>query len=160
MSAPQCCGYRSMSASVRRAMLVVQQPHGIGEETSVAFSFTVTPHQADLNVWGLPARDRGARAFRIQSRHKTLSEDVWPDTAALYFAKLEAQAPLVTGDYTWRVDSPASSHSVPMPWSAGITYWRASSVLGEWPEYVCAEDPFSYFPGRKAAVPAADNPGF
>jgi hypothetical protein len=47
-----------------------------------------------------------------------------------------------------------------MPWSAGITYWRALSVLGEWPEYVCAENPFGYFPGRKAAVPAAAKPDF
>jgi hypothetical protein len=46
------------------------------------------------------------------------------------------------------------------PWSAGITYWRALSVLGEWPEYVCAENPYGYFPGRRAAVPIADKPDF
>jgi hypothetical protein len=47
-----------------------------------------------------------------------------------------------------------------VPWSAGITYWRALSVLGEWPEYVCAENPYGYFPGRRAAVPIADKPDF
>jgi len=34
------------------------------------------------------------------------------------------------------------------------------SVLGEWPEYVCAENPYGYFPGRRAAVPIADKPDF
>jgi hypothetical protein len=46
------------------------------------------------------------------------------------------------------------------PWSAGITYRRPLSPLGEWPEYVCAENPYGYFPGRKATIPTADKPDF
>jgi len=44
-----------------------------------------------------------------------------------------------------------------MPWSATITRRRSSS---EWPEFVCAENPHGYFPGKHAAVPAADRPDF
>jgi hypothetical protein len=44
-----------------------------------------------------------------------------------------------------------------MPWSATITRRRASS---EWPEFVCAENPNGYFPGKHAAIPTADKPDF
>jgi len=46
------------------------------------------------------------------------------------------------------------------PWSAAITYRRPLSSLGEWPEFICAENPHGYFPGRTAAVPTADKPDF
>jgi hypothetical protein len=47
-----------------------------------------------------------------------------------------------------------------MPWSATITYrpgldWRGSA---EWPEIVCAEDAYEYYPG--AALPKADKADF
>jgi len=46
------------------------------------------------------------------------------------------------------------------PWSATITYrpgldWRGSA---EWPEVVCAEDAYEYYPG--AALPTATKPDF
>jgi hypothetical protein len=44
-----------------------------------------------------------------------------------------------------------------MPWSATITYRRP---LGEWPEFVCAENPHGYYPGKHAALPTADKPDF
>jgi hypothetical protein len=44
-----------------------------------------------------------------------------------------------------------------MPWSATITYRRA---LGEWPEYVCAENRHEYYAGKDTAVPTADKPDF
>jgi hypothetical protein len=44
-----------------------------------------------------------------------------------------------------------------MPWTATITYRRA---LGEWPEYVCAENRHEYYSGRDTAVPTADKPDF
>jgi hypothetical protein len=47
-----------------------------------------------------------------------------------------------------------------MPWSAAITYRRPLSLLGEWPEFVCAENANGYFPGKKAAIPTADKPDF
>jgi hypothetical protein len=44
-----------------------------------------------------------------------------------------------------------------MPWSATITYGRP---LGEWPEYVCAENPHEYYAGKDTAVPRSDKPDF
>jgi hypothetical protein len=44
-----------------------------------------------------------------------------------------------------------------MPWSATITYRRA---LGEWPEWVCAENRREYYYGKDTAVPTADKPDF
>jgi hypothetical protein len=43
-----------------------------------------------------------------------------------------------------------------MPWSATMTYRRA---LGEWPEFVCAENT-QFYPGKNAALPTADKPDF
>jgi hypothetical protein len=43
-----------------------------------------------------------------------------------------------------------------MPWSATITYRRP---LGEWPEFVCAENT-QWYPGRNSAVPTAHKPDF
>lgn len=41
-------------------------------------------------------------------------------------------------------------------WSATITYGRA---LGDWAEYICAENP-QYYPGKDSMVPKADRPDF
>jgi hypothetical protein len=32
--------------------------------------------------------------------------------------------------------------------------------MGEWTEYVCAENPHEYYAGRDATVPHADKPDF
>jgi hypothetical protein len=44
-----------------------------------------------------------------------------------------------------------------MPWSATITYRRATGV---WPEYVCSENAHEYYAGKETAVPHADRPDF
>jgi hypothetical protein len=44
-----------------------------------------------------------------------------------------------------------------IPWSATITYRRP---LGEWKEYVCAENPHKYNTEKDAAVPTVDKPDF
>jgi hypothetical protein len=44
-----------------------------------------------------------------------------------------------------------------MPWSATITYGRP---LGDWPEYVCAENIHEYYSGIDTPVPRADKPDF
>jgi hypothetical protein len=44
-----------------------------------------------------------------------------------------------------------------MPWSATMTYRRAT---GLWPEYVCNENARVYFEGKDYAVPRADKPDF
>jgi hypothetical protein len=44
-----------------------------------------------------------------------------------------------------------------MPWSATITYRRASN---EWPEQVCAENMHEYYNNKDVEVPTADKPDF
>jgi len=44
-----------------------------------------------------------------------------------------------------------------MPWSATVTYRRA---LGEWPEFVCAENTHEYHAGKETALPRGDKPDF
>jgi hypothetical protein len=44
-----------------------------------------------------------------------------------------------------------------MPWSATMTYRRA---LGEWPEFVCAENIHEYYYNKDAEVPTAHKPDF
>jgi hypothetical protein len=39
--------------------------------------------------------------------------DIWPGTSALYFAEVEAQAPLAIGDYQWQARSPVSESGTP-----------------------------------------------
>jgi len=47
-----------------------------------------------------------------------------------------------------------------MPWSASITYRRPTTPAGQWPEYVCAENPHGYYPGERATIPTAEKPDF
>jgi len=44
-----------------------------------------------------------------------------------------------------------------MPWSATMTYRRA---LGQWPEFVCAENIREYYNNKDSDVPQADTPDF
>ena len=44
-----------------------------------------------------------------------------------------------------------------MPWSAIVTYRRAS---GKWPEFVCAENPREYYNNKEFGRPRADRPDF
>jgi len=44
-----------------------------------------------------------------------------------------------------------------MPWSATMTYRRA---LGQWPEFVCAENIREYYNNKDSDVPRADKPDF
>ena len=44
-----------------------------------------------------------------------------------------------------------------MPWSASMTYRRAS---GAWPEFACAENRQEYYAGKESEVPRADKPDF
>jgi len=108
------------------------------EETVTEFPIVVVPHAASVNVWSLPsavaAGERfsfkvgikcsagcklGGRALCVldhdgaQVAAANLCEDVWPDTSALYFAELEAQAPRMPGDYQWRIETPGSNEGVP-----------------------------------------------
>jgi hypothetical protein len=44
------------------------------------------------------------------------------------------------------------------PWSATVTYWRPLSIFGQWPEFVCADNPRES--GWVRHVPQTDKPDF
>jgi hypothetical protein len=101
------------------------------EETSTALSFATKAHAASVNVWGLPSALAAGERFRFKVGIKcsagckltgrqlvifdhegaqvaaaSLRGEIWPGTGALYFAEVEANAPLGTGDYPWQVRTP------------------------------------------------------
>ena len=124
---------------VYRAVLAAQEKDGVlHDETSTEFSFATKAHAASVNVWGLPSAIGVGERFRFKVGIKcsagckltgrqlsifdhegaqvgagSLLEDVWPGTSALYFAEVEAQAPLTTGDHAWQVKTPGSDSGVP-----------------------------------------------
>ena len=128
---------------IYRAVLAAQEKDGVlHEETSAEFSFVVVPHEASVNVWGLPSAIAAGERFRFnvgvkcsagckltgrklsifdhegtQVAEAHLVDDVWPGTSALYFAEVEALAPLQIGDFEWHVETPGSDE---VPHAAGL----------------------------------------
>jgi len=124
---------------VWRAVLVAHEANGIRhEETATEFAFVAVPHAASVSVWGLPSAIAAGERFSFKVGIKcsadcklagrtlcvldhdgtqvaaaSLREDVWPDTSALYFVDVEAQAPRTAGDYQWRVEVPGSDAGAP-----------------------------------------------
>jgi hypothetical protein len=124
---------------IYRAVLTAREKDGVlHEETATQFSFAAMAHAASVNVWGLPSAIAPGERFTFKVGIKCsvgckltgrplsvfdhegaqvgaghLLDDIWPGTGALYFAEVEAQAPLATGDHKWQVKSPGSDLSVP-----------------------------------------------
>ena len=124
---------------IYRAVLAAQAKDGVlHEETSTEFSFAAKAHAASVNVWDVPSAIAAGERFSLKVGIKcsagckltgkplgvfdhegaqvgaaSLLDDVWPGTSALYFAEVEASAPLTTGDYTWHVKTPGSERGVP-----------------------------------------------
>jgi hypothetical protein len=124
---------------IYRAVLAAQEKEGVlHEETSTEFSFVALAHAASMNVWGLPSAIAAGERFSFKVGIKcsagckltgrplrifdhegaqvgasSLLDAVWPGTSALYFAEVEAQAPLTTGDYQWQVKTTAADSGVP-----------------------------------------------
>jgi hypothetical protein len=122
-----------------RAVLRAHETGGVLHgETSTEFSFATRAHAASVNVWGMPSAIAAGERFRFKVGIKcssgckltgrllsifdhegaqvgagSLLDDVWPGTSALYFAEVEAKAPLRAGDYRWQVEAPASDSGVP-----------------------------------------------
>jgi hypothetical protein len=122
-----------------RAVLAAHDKDGVlQEETSTEFSFVAKPHATSLNVWGMPSATAAGERFKFKVGIKCsagcrltgrplsvfdeegarvgagcLRDDIWPGTSALYFAEVDAQAPLRTGDHEWRVETPGSEQDVP-----------------------------------------------
>jgi len=126
-----------------RAVLAAQERDGVlHEATSTEFSFATMAHAASVSVWGLPSAVAVGEPFGFKVGIKcsagckltrrplsifdqegaevgagSLRDEVWPGTGALYFAEMEAKAPLTAGDHEWQAKTPASD-SVP-PHAAG-----------------------------------------
>jgi hypothetical protein len=124
---------------IYRAVLAGQENDGVFyKEISTEFSFAAKPHAVSVNVWGMPSAIAAGERFRLKVGVKCsagckltggplsvfddegakigagcLRDDVWPGTSALYFDEVEAQAPLMTGDYKWHVETPGTEQGVP-----------------------------------------------
>jgi len=124
---------------VWRAVLAAHEANDIRhEESATQFAFVVVPHAASVNVWGLPSAIAAGERFSFkvgikcsagckladrtlyvldhdgaQAAAASLREDVWPNTSALYFVEVEAQAPHTAGDYQWRIEAPGSDAGAP-----------------------------------------------
>jgi hypothetical protein len=122
-----------------RAVLAAHDKEGISHEAaSTAFSFATKAHAASVNVWGLPSAIPAGERFGFKVGIKcsagckladrplsildhqgtqvgaaSLGDDLWPGTSALYFAEVEAQAPLATGDHRWQVETAGSDAGAP-----------------------------------------------
>ena len=104
------------------------------------------PHAAQLNVWDVPSATVAGERFKVsvgvrcsagcdlsgqelsivdkegaQVGRVKLGHDVWPGTEALYFAEVEAEAPLTAGIHRWEVkiaervsELPHAADSFPM----------------------------------------------
>jgi hypothetical protein len=141
---------------IYRAVLAAHEEDGVlHEETSTEFSFATKAHAASVNVWGLPSAIAAAERFRLKVGIKCsagckltgrqlsvfdhegarvgigrLLDDVWPGTSALYFAEIEAQAPLAPGEYKWQAKTPEWDSGVPQgaPHAAGSFTFRVNVV--------------------------------
>src|SRR5579871_1026742 len=133
---------------IYRAVLAAHEKDRVWhDETEVAFCFTAKAHMTYMNVWGVPSAIAASERFRFSVGVKcsagckltgtpvsvfdheggkvgagVLLEEVWPGTDALYFAELEARAPLAIGDYRWQTTIPASD--------AGVPHEAGSSAFG------------------------------
>jgi hypothetical protein len=130
---------RVVGEHVYRAVLVAADEDGtLHEQASTEARFVVKPHAALLNVWGVPSAIAAGERFKFtvgvkcsagcnlggqglsilnregsQTVPATLGRDIWPGTDALYFAELEAEAPLTAGDHEWQVKTAAWESELP-----------------------------------------------
>jgi hypothetical protein len=117
-----------------RAILAGHESDGVlHEPIFTAFSFATKAHATSVNVWGLPSAIAAGERFRLKIGVKCsagcklagralsvfdhegrqvgdgrLLDEVWPGTSALYFAEVEAKAPLITGTHVWQVKTAGS----------------------------------------------------
>src|SRR5215471_16140103 len=128
-----------VGVQVCRAVVAAKLQDGVlHEATSAEFSFVAKAHATSVSVWGLPsaiaARERFSFTVGIKCTagcklagrqlsifddggahvcSGTLSEDLWPGTSALYFAEVEAEAPMAIGDHRWQARIPPSDLDAP-----------------------------------------------
>ena len=126
-------------------------------EASAPISFTVAPHTTYVVVWDIPSGVVARERFRTKVGIKcssgcnlaqsgfeihdadgtqvavgTLRDELWPETAGLYVAEVELEAPASEGLYTWTVKRRQSGPG--LPHAEGSTDFRVR-VVGH-PEYL------------------------
>lgn len=134
LAAPRVAG-----AHRYRAVVVAADKSGVlHEQASTEVVFEVKPHAAQLNVWDVPSAIVAGERFKVSVGVRcsagcnlgdralgifdhegsrvgtvTLGHDVWPGTDALYFAGIEAAAPLEAGSYEWEIRIPDWDSELP-----------------------------------------------
>jgi hypothetical protein len=124
---------------VYRAVLVTTDKDGASQEAASGEArFVVKPHTALLNVWDVPPAIAAGERFKFTIGVKCsagcslagqtlcivdregssvgeakLGRDTWPGTDALYFAEVEAEAPLAAGHHAWEVRTAAWGSELP-----------------------------------------------
>ena len=108
------------------------------EQRSAPFSFSVKPHSTQVVVWDAPSTIECGENFSIKFGVKcsaecrpdgwalevrdhegthlaraTLSDTPWPETAALYHAKVDLTAPDTEGLYAWEAKATVAGLDVP-----------------------------------------------
>ena len=128
-----------VGAQVCRAVVAAQEQDGVlHEATSAKFSFVARAHATSVNLWGLPSAIAAGERFaftvgikcsagcKLTGRQLSiindvgahvaggcLGEDLWPGSSALYFAGVEAEAPIAIGDHRWEARISGSDSGVP-----------------------------------------------
>ena len=105
---------------------------------SAEVRFAVKPHEAQLNVWDVPSAVVSGERFKFMVGVRcsagcglagadltivdrdgarvacaSLGPTVWPDTDALYFAEVEAEAPRSAETHQWEIKTSASHLDLP-----------------------------------------------
>lgn len=108
------------------------------QEVSASFAFTVKPHNTRIVVWDAPSDIECGRKFSVKFGVKcacecrpdgwalevrdhegkklvraTLSDNAWPDTAALYYTQAEFTAPDTEGLHRWEARAPMADLDIP-----------------------------------------------
>ena len=139
---------RVVGEHVYRAVVVAADKSGsLQEQASTEVRFVVKPHAAELNVWDVPSAIVAGERFKVtvgvkcsagcdlsgkglsifdresaQVVEAKLGHDIWPGTEALYFAEVEAEAPLAAGDHQWEVRT--------AEWVSELPHAAGSSAFG------------------------------
>lgn len=122
-----------------KAVLPAHTSGGVDyDEASTALSIIVKAHQVSVVVWDVPSAISSGETFRFKVGVKCTSEcrptgwtfevndglgnqvaagvpgdEPWPGTAALFYAEVEAKAPVAEGLHDWTVSAPGPNSDIP-----------------------------------------------
>jgi hypothetical protein len=130
---------RTAGEHVYRAVVITADKDGaLHERASAEARFIVTPHEAHLSTWDVPATIVAGERFQFmvgvrcsagcclaghaldvhdrdgsQIGTAHLGTEIWPGTEALYVAEVAGQAPAAAGNYQWQVKTGAWNLELP-----------------------------------------------